>query len=62
MRNLRLWDHDPQLTTFQQLQEIRTYYDFVSVFSIGTRLIRNFARSLFRPENSQRIACQTRTG
>ena len=32
MRNLRLWDHDPQLTTFQQLQEIRTYYDFASVY------------------------------
>ncbi len=32
MRNLRLWDHDPQLTTFQQLQEIRTYYDFANVF------------------------------
>lgn len=32
MRNLRLWDHEPQLTTFQQLQEIRTYYDFANVF------------------------------
>jgi hypothetical protein len=32
MRNLRLWDHDPQLTTFQQLQEIRTYYDFANVY------------------------------
>jgi uncharacterized membrane protein (UPF0182 family) len=32
MRNLRLWDHQPQLTTFQQLQEIRTYYDFVKVY------------------------------
>jgi uncharacterized protein len=32
MRNLRLWDHEPQLTTFQQLQEIRTYYDFASVY------------------------------
>jgi uncharacterized protein len=32
MRNLRLWDHQPQLTTFQQLQEIRTYYDFANVF------------------------------
>jgi uncharacterized protein len=32
MRNLRLWDHQPQLTTFQQLQEIRTYYDFVNVY------------------------------
>src|SRR5487761_441803 len=33
MRNLRLWDHQPQLTTFQQLQEIRTYYDFVRVYN-----------------------------
>jgi uncharacterized protein len=33
MRNLRLWDHEPQLTTFQQLQEIRTYYDFVRVYN-----------------------------
>ena len=32
MRNLRLWDQDPQLTAFQQLQEIRTYYDFANVY------------------------------
>ena len=31
MRNVRLWDHKPLLTTFGQLQEIRTYYDFVNV-------------------------------
>ena len=28
MRNVRLWDHNPLRTTFRQLQEIRTYYDF----------------------------------
>ena len=28
---MRLWDRDPLLQTFGQLQEIRTYYDFVSV-------------------------------
>jgi uncharacterized protein len=33
MHNVRLWDHQPQLTTFQQLQEIRTYYDFVRVYN-----------------------------
>jgi uncharacterized membrane protein (UPF0182 family) len=33
MHNLRLWDHEPQLTTFQQLQEIRTYYDFAHVYN-----------------------------
>jgi uncharacterized protein len=29
--NVRLWDHQPLLDTFGQLQEIRTYYDFASV-------------------------------
>jgi uncharacterized membrane protein (UPF0182 family) len=27
---VRLWDHQPLLETFSQLQEIRTYYDFVA--------------------------------
>jgi uncharacterized membrane protein (UPF0182 family) len=31
LRNVRLWDHRPLLDTFAQLQEIRPYYDFVSV-------------------------------
>ena len=31
VKNIRLWDHAPLLTTFSQLQEIRTYYDFIDV-------------------------------
>ena len=31
LENVRLWDHAPLLETFGQIQEIRTYYDFVSV-------------------------------
>lgn len=31
LQNVRLWDRQPLLDTFGQLQEIRTYYDFVSV-------------------------------
>ncbi len=31
IRNVRLWDHKPLLTTFAQLQEIRTYYGFEHV-------------------------------
>jgi uncharacterized protein len=31
LKNVRLWDHAPLLETFGQIQEIRTYYDFVSV-------------------------------
>jgi hypothetical protein len=30
-RNVRMWDHKPLLTTFAQLQEIRTYYDFMRI-------------------------------
>jgi uncharacterized protein len=29
--NIRLWDQEPLLKTFEQLQEIRTYYEFESV-------------------------------
>ncbi len=31
IENVRLWDHQPLLQTFAQLQEIRPYYDFVNV-------------------------------
>jgi uncharacterized membrane protein (UPF0182 family) len=31
LQNVRLWDHQPLLDTFSQLQEIRTYYDFAFI-------------------------------
>jgi uncharacterized membrane protein (UPF0182 family) len=31
LENVRLWDHQPLLDTFGQIQEIRSYYDFASV-------------------------------
>ena len=31
LQNVRLWDHQPLLETFSQLQEIRTYYDFHAI-------------------------------
>jgi len=31
LQNVRLWDHQPLLDTFSQLQEIRTYYDFTAI-------------------------------
>ena len=31
IRNVRLWDHQPLLQTFSQIQEIRTYYNFIQV-------------------------------
>ena len=50
--NVRLWDHQQLLETFGQIQEIRTYYDFVSVdndrYEIGgqTRQVMLSAREL----------------
>ena len=31
IKNIRLWEHRPLLATYQQLQQIRTYYNFVDV-------------------------------
>ena len=31
VKNIRLWDHRPLLSTYAQLQQIRTYYEFVDV-------------------------------
>jgi uncharacterized membrane protein (UPF0182 family) len=31
IRSIRLWDHEPLLDAFSQIQEIRTYYRFTSV-------------------------------
>ncbi|TSC54328.1 MAG: hypothetical protein LiPW31_160 [Microgenomates group bacterium LiPW_31] len=31
IKNVRLWDREPLLSTFSQIQEIRTYYEFASV-------------------------------
>ncbi|MGE3342066.1 MAG: UPF0182 family protein [Vicinamibacterales bacterium] len=31
IENIRLWDHQPLLQTFSQIQEIRPYYDFINI-------------------------------
>jgi hypothetical protein len=33
LENVPLWNHQPLLDTFGQIQEIRTYYEFASVFN-----------------------------
>jgi uncharacterized membrane protein (UPF0182 family) len=38
LQNVRLWDHQPLLETFSQIQEIRTYYDFSSIDNDRYRL------------------------
>ena len=61
--NVRLWDHQPLLQTFAQIQEIRTYYDFVSVhndrYMIDGRLSTDHALGA---RARTPTACRTATG
>ena len=45
LQNVRLWDRQPLLDTFGQIQEIRTYYDFASV-DIDRYRINNASRQV----------------
>lgn len=49
IRNVRLWDREPLLDTFGQLQEIRTYYDFVSVDNDRYHLNGDYRQVLLSP-------------
>ena len=61
IENVRLWDRDPLLLTFGQLQEIRTYYDFVSIdddrYTIGGR----YRQVLLSPRELNVRSLPTRT-
>ncbi len=48
IENVRLWDHQPLLQTFGQMQEIRTYYDFNSVDNDRYRSTASTGRSCCR--------------
>ena len=61
-RNVRLWDHKPLLTTFAQLQEIRTYYDFRILTTTATGSTGLTARSRFRRASSSGPACRAGIG
>jgi uncharacterized membrane protein (UPF0182 family) len=57
VENVRLWDRDPLLQTFGQLQEIRTYYDFVSVDDDRYMINGRYRQVLLSPRelNSQSL-------
>jgi uncharacterized membrane protein (UPF0182 family) len=57
VENVRLWDREPLLQTFGQLQEIRTYYDFVSVDDDRYRIDGRYRQVLLSPRelNSQSL-------
>src|SRR5438876_1051072 len=59
--NIRLWDRDPLLQTFGQLQEIRTYYDFVSVDDDRYWIDGQYRQVLLSPRELNPASLPTRT-
>jgi uncharacterized protein len=61
IENVRLWDRDPLLMTFGQLQEIRTYYDFVSVDDDRYMIDGRYRQVLLSPRELNPASLPTRT-
>lgn len=59
--NVRLWDRAPLLRTFKQLQEIRTYYDFVSIDDDRYWIDGRYRQVLLSPRELNVSALPTRT-
>lgn len=59
--NVRLWDRAPLLRTFKQLQEIRTYYDFVSVDDDRYWIDGKYRQVLLSPRELNPSSLPTRT-
>jgi uncharacterized membrane protein (UPF0182 family) len=59
--NVRLWDREPLLQTFGQLQEIRTYYDFVSVDDDRYWIDGKYRQVLLSPRELNVRSLPTRT-
>ena len=49
IKNVRLWDREPLLDNFGQLQETRTYYDFVSIDNDRYTLNGDYRQVLLSP-------------
>lgn len=59
--NVRLWDREPLLRTFSQIQEIRTYYDFVSVDDDRYWIDGRYRQVLLSPRELNSASLPTRT-
>jgi hypothetical protein len=61
IENVRLWDREPLLLTFGQLQEIRTYYDFVSIDDDRYTIQGRYRQVLLSPRELNVRSLPTRT-
>ncbi|MBI4264869.1 MAG: UPF0182 family protein [Acidobacteria bacterium] len=61
IENVRLWDHQPLLDTFGQLQVIRTYYDFTSVDNDRYRIGDSLRQIMLSPRELNTANLPNRT-
>ena len=61
IRNVRLWDREPLLQTYGQIQSIRTYYDFVSVDDDRYLVNGELRQVLLAPRELNTASLPTRT-
>src|SRR3990172_2198736 len=61
IKNVRLWDREPLLDTFGQLQEIRTYYDFISIDNDRYRFDGDYRQVLLSPRELNPVSLPQRT-
>jgi uncharacterized membrane protein (UPF0182 family) len=61
VRNVRLWDREPLLQTYGQIQSIRTYYDFVSVDDDRYTINGEERQVLLAPRELNTASLPTRT-
>jgi uncharacterized membrane protein (UPF0182 family) len=61
IENVRLWDRGPLLQTFGQIQEIRTYYDFVSVDDDRYWIDGRYRQVLLSPRELSSTSLPTRS-
>ena len=61
IKNVRLWDREPLLQTYGQIQSIRTYYDFVSVDDDRYIIDGEERQVLLAPRELNTSALPTRT-
>ncbi|MBM4318844.1 MAG: UPF0182 family protein, partial [Deltaproteobacteria bacterium] len=61
LQNIPLWDQSPLLDTFEQLQEIRTYYEFVSVDNDRYLVDGQLRQTMLSPRELQTASLPNRT-
>jgi len=59
--NVRLWDHEPLLNTFAQIQEIRTYYDFHAVDNDRYMIDGKLRQTMLSPRELSTASLPSRT-